>query len=339
ELKLSQVMRDGMIVQSGKYNELVQSGLDFQALVSAHETSMQLVQTESTEPETITKSPTDNKNENKNDSTKALDRSQSSSKIGTSKLIEDEERETGRVSLHVYKVYATEAFGWFGVILVLLLSVLWQATQMASDYWLAYETSEDRADSFDPVVFIGVYAVIAGVSFVIIIGRIIFTMYLGLETAQTFFKQILHSILHAPMSFFDTTPSGRILSRASSDQTNIDTLLPFMMHLSLVLYMSVISVIIITCQYAWPTVFLLIPLGWLNFWYRGYYLATSREITRLDSITKAPVIHHFSESISGVMTIRCFRKQDRFIQENVERVDGNLRMDFHNNGSNGWLGF
>ncbi|GJV23002.1 ABC transporter C family member 14-like protein [Tanacetum coccineum] len=334
-----QVMRDGMIVQSGKYNELVQSGLDFHALVSAHETSMQLVQTESTEPETITKSPTDNTKENKNDSTKALDRSQSSSKIGTSKLIEDEERETGRVSLHVYKVYATEAFGWFGVILVLLLSFLWQATQMASDYWLAYETSEDRADSFDPVVFIGVYAVIAGVSFVIIIGRIIFTMYLGLETAQTFFKQILRSILHAPMSFFDTTPSGRILSRASSDQTNIDTLLPFMMHLSLVLYMSVISVIIITCQYAWPTVFLLIPLGWLNFWYRGYYLATSREITRLDSITKAPVIHHFSESISGVMTIRCFRKQDRFIQENVERVDGNLRMDFHNNGSNGWLGF
>ncbi|PWA98523.1 ABC transporter Tap-like, P-loop containing nucleoside triphosphate hydrolase [Artemisia annua] len=334
-----QVMRDGMIVQSGKYDELVQSGLDFQALVSAHETSMQLVQTKSTEPETITKSPTGNTKENYNDTTKALDRSQSSAKIGTSKLIEDEERETGRVSLHVYKVYATEAFGWFGVILVLFLSVLWQATQMASDYWLAYETSEDRADSFDPLVFIGVYAVIAGVAFVIIIGRIIFTVYLGLETAQTFFKQILHSILHAPTSFFDTTPSGRILSRASSDQTNIDTLIPFMMHTSLVLHMSVISVIIITCQYAWPTVFLLIPLGWLNFWYRGYYLATSREITRLDSITKAPVIHHFSESISGVIMIRCFRKQDRFIQENVERVDGNLRMDFHNNGSNGWLGF
>ena len=39
------------------------------------------------------------------------------------------------------------------------------------------------------------------------------------------------------------------------------------------------------------------------------------------------------------MTIRCFRKQDRFVQENVDRVNGNLRMDFHNNGSNGWLGF
>ncbi|XP_052623209.1 ABC transporter C family member 14 [Lactuca sativa] len=338
------VMRDGMIVQSGKYDELVDSGLDFSALVSAHETSMQLVQMESaTEPETLTKSLSHNKSkssvEENKENPKALERSLSSSIIGTSKLIEDEERETGRVSLHVYKVYATEAFGWTGVVLILLLTVLWQATQMGSDYWLAYETSEDRAASFSPSRFIGVYAIIACVAFVMIFSRTLFSMFLGLETAQKFFKQILHSILHAPMSFFDTTPSGRILSRASSDQTNIDILLPFMMNLSLALYTSVISVIIITCQYAWPTVFLLVPLGWLNFWYRGYYLATSREITRLDSITKAPVIHHFSESISGVMTIRCFGKQDSFVQENVERVDGNLRMDFHNNGSNGWLGF
>lgn len=72
---------------------------------------------------------------------------------------------------------------------------------------------------------------------------------------------------------------------------------------------------------------------------QGYYLSSSREMTRLDSITKAPVIHHFSESIAGVMTIRSFRKQDIFCQTNIKRVNANLRMDFHNNGSNEWLGF
>ncbi|KAI3805923.1 hypothetical protein L1987_21811 [Smallanthus sonchifolius] len=339
DVDLILVMRDGMIVQSGKYDELIESGLDFKALVDAHETSMQLVQAESTKPQTLTKSNSTNSTEHNIESPHPLERSPSSSITGTSKLIENEERETGKVSLHVYKVYATEALGWPGAVLVLLFSVSWQATQMASDYWLAYETSEDRAASFDPWVFIGIYAIIAGVAFALVLGRTVFYTFLGLETAQKFFKQILHSILHAPMSFFDTTPSGRILSRASSDQTNIDILLPFVMNMSIALCLSVISVIIITCQYAWPTVFLLVPLGWLNFWYRGYYLATSREITRLDSITKAPVIHHFSESISGVMTIRCFRKQEYFIQENVDRVDGNLRMDFHNNASNGWLGF
>jgi len=70
-----------------------------------------------------------------------------------------------------------------------------------------------------------------------------------------------------------------------------------------------------------------------------FYLATSRELTRLDSITKAPVIHHFSETISGVMTIRSLRKQNAFSQENIDRVNASLRMDFHNNGANEWLGF
>jgi ATP-binding cassette, subfamily C (CFTR/MRP), member 2 len=70
-----------------------------------------------------------------------------------------------------------------------------------------------------------------------------------------------------------------------------------------------------------------------------YYLATSRELTRLDSITKAPVIHHFSETISGVMTIRSLRKQNVFSQGNVDRVNASIRMDFHNNGANEWLGF
>ncbi|KAI7735010.1 hypothetical protein M8C21_016190 [Ambrosia artemisiifolia] len=335
------VMRDGMIVQSGKYDELLESGLDFKNLVSAHETSMQLVEMEPTasdsaSPRPLQKSPSLNPRE---EDQKALERPKSSSIIGTSKLIKEEERETGRISLGVYKVYVTEAFGWWGVLIVLLFSLLGQAAQMSSDYWLAYETSNDRAASFNPSLFIEVYTAIAGVSFLMIFSRVISSAILGLQTCQIFFKQILNSILHAPMSFFDTTPSGRILSRASSDQTNIDVFLPYTMSLTLSMYITLIGIVIITCQYAWPTVFLLIPLGWLNIWYRGFFLSTSREITRLDSITKAPVIHHFSESISGVMTIRCFRKQDKFVQENVDRVNGNLRMDFHNNASNEWLGF
>jgi ATP-binding cassette, subfamily C (CFTR/MRP), member 2 len=51
------------------------------------------------------------------------------------------------------------------------------------------------------------------------------------------------------------------------------------------------------------------------------------------------VIHHFSETIQGVTTIRCFNKQDSFSKENLKRVNSSLRMDFHNNGANEWLGF
>lgn len=338
---LISVMRDGQIVQSGKYNDLLVSGLDFGALVAAHDTSMELVEASSEiSSENSPRPPKSPRGPSKlgeaNGENKLLDHPKSDK--GTSKLIEEEERATGNIGLHVYKQYCTEAFGWWGIVVAMLLSLVWQASQMAGDYWLAYETAEERAAMFKPSLFISVYGIIAAVSVVFLAMRSLFVTLMGLKTAQKLFGGILHSILHAPMSFFDTTPSGRILSRASSDQTNVDIFLPFMLALTIAMYISVLGIIIIICQYTWPTVFLVIPLGWLNFWFRGYFLATSRELTRLDSITKAPVIHHFSESISGVMTIRSFRKQDSFCQENVNRVNANLRMDFHNNGSNEWLG-
>ncbi|KAL7226039.1 hypothetical protein ACSBR1_021223 [Camellia fascicularis] len=193
--------------------------------------------------------------------------------------------------------------------------------------------------SFNPSQFISVYAIIAAVSIVLIMIRAFFVTLLGLKTAQIFFSQILYSILHAPMSFFDTKPSGGILSRASTDQTNVDLFLPFFLSMTVTMYITVIGIIIITCQYACPTIFLLFPLVWLNFWFWRYYLATSRELTQLDSITKAPVIHHFSESISGIMTIRCFRKQEICCQDNVNGGERKFTYGFHNNGSNEWLGF
>lgn len=49
------------------------------------------------------------------------------------------------------------------------------------------------------------------------------------------------------------------------------------------------------------------------FWsLQRYYMASSRELTMLDSITKAPIIHHFSETIAGIMTMHAFSRQEQF---------------------------
>lgn len=341
------VMTDGKIVQSGKYEELLQHDMDFSALVAAHDTSMELVEASTTVPPTNdTKAPESPHREVPNSPRNGgvqseLTTEQGESMPGTSKasskLIEDEERETGRVSLNVYKQYCIEAYGWWGITTVILTSIFWQLSQMSTDYWLAYETSNSH--SFVPSLFIGVYSGIAAASCAFLAVRSLLVAFLGLKTAQSFFNQILDSILHAPMSFFDTTPSGRVLSRASSDQANIDVLIPLFLSVTIVMILSLLSALVILCQYTWPTIFIIIPLVWLNIWYQGYYIASSRELTRLEQITKAPIIHHFSETISGATTIRSFRKQDNFIVGNLDRVNSNLRMNFHNNASNEWLGF
>jgi len=212
---LQKVMRDGTIIQSGKYDDLVDSGLDFKALVVAHETSMELVEQSVVMPaENLNRPPKSpgvtSIHKGTSAESNSLEQVESSKK--SSKLIKEEERETGKVSLHIYKLYCTEAFGWWSITLVLVLSLLWQGSLMASDYWLAYETSEESG-MFNPSLFISIYAIITAVSVILLVTRYYLFTLLGLKTAQIFFTQILRSILHAPMSFFDTTPSGRILSR------------------------------------------------------------------------------------------------------------------------------
>ncbi|CAI7865749.1 unnamed protein product, partial [Closterium sp. NIES-54] len=69
-----------------------------------------------------------------------------------------------------------------------------------------------------------------------------------------------------------------------------------------------------------------------------YYLMTSRELSRLNGVTKAPIIEHFSESLSGAAVIRAFAQQPRFAQKSAERVDTNNRVAFHYGACTVWLG-
>ncbi|CAN1274159.1 ABC transporter C family member 14 [Linum perenne] len=334
---LIMVMRDGMIVQSGKYGDLLESGMDFGALVDAHGNSMRPVNTSSTAAGVyLEQTPNSSQNPLIQPKTDSEDGYSEYPEDDCSKIIEEEEKITGHITLELYKQYGAKAYGWQGVVIMILITLLWQASLMGSDYWLAFETSPDHP--FIPSIFISLYWIIIGVSCICILARAYIVSHLGLVTAQSFFSEMLQSILHAPMSFFDTTPSGRILTRASHDQENIDIYIPLFLGLTTMMYFSLLSVVFITCVFSWPTVFLLIPLIWLNIWYKDYYLASSRELTRLGSITEAPIIHHFSETMSGVMTIRCFKRQEKFFQDNIDRVNANLRMDFHSIGAAGWMG-
>jgi len=70
-----------------------------------------------------------------------------------------------------------------------------------------------------------------------------------------------------------------------------------------------------------------------------YFLNASRELTRLGSITMAPIILNFSETLSGITTIRAFHHQERFKSTNARLVNKNISIEFHNIAANEWLGF
>lgn len=82
---------------------------------------------------------------------------------------------------------------------------------------------------------------------------------------------------------------------------------------------------------------LIIPIGLMYYWIQRYYLRTSRELKRLDSVTKSPIYAHFQESLGGISTIRAYRQQQRFELENEWRVDANLKAYFPSISANRWL--
>lgn len=73
--------------------------------------------------------------------------------------------------------------------------------------------------------------------------------------------------------------------------------------------------------------------------FQQYYIPSARELARLIGVSKAPVIQHFAETISGSTTIRSFDQEHRFQETSMKLIDGNSRPKFHSAGVMEWLCF
>jgi len=360
------VMRNGSIVQQGRFDELLEAGLDFESLVEAHNESLGKVNPTEKVPEVEDVEPLllnsisasshlerlpSSRNYRSNSSRKnpEIGRSPSTANGANAdgntpeankslKLIEEEERSTGSVGLAVYWLYLTTAYGGALALLILIIQIIWQGLLLAGDYWVAYETGTN-AKYFDPKRFIFVYGTLAVLCALCVFGRALLIAIMSLMTSQDFYLRMLRSLFRAPMSFFDTTPSARILSRASTDQASIDILIPLILGSTLAVAFTSIGILVVVVQVTWQILALIAPLAYVYYRYQAYFIKSSRELTRLDAVTKAPVIHHFDETVAGFITIRCFKQERRFVEKNIECVNSNLRMDFHNSGANEWIGF
>ena len=132
-------------------------------------------------------------------------------------IVQEEERGKVGVGFSVYWKYITTAYGGALVPLILLAQVLFQLLQIGSNYWMAWATpvSKSVGPPVDGYTLIIVFMALAiGSSFCIFI-RSLLLLIAGYKTATLLFNKMHSCIFHAPMSFFDATPSGRILNRVS----------------------------------------------------------------------------------------------------------------------------
>jgi len=140
------------------------------------------------------------------------------------------------------------------------------------------------------------------------------------------------------MRFFDTTPLGRIINRFSKDQDAIDNTLSDAFRMFLSTAGTTIATFVLIL-YATPIFGIpLVPLLIIYYFVQLLYRNTSRELKRLDSISRSPLYAHFGETMTGLPTIRAYREQYRFTKRNDGLIDSNMRPYFLQIMAQRWLG-
>lgn len=145
------------------------------------------------------------------------------------------------------------------------------------------------------------------------------------------------SVLRAPMSFFETTPLGRILNRFTGDLNEVDDMIVFVSSYTSELVMNLtlgLGVIF------WATPYVLIsilPLTALYLYYQRLYVNTSRQTKRISSATKSPLLAHLDESLKGVDVIRAYSKTKYFIHLCELHAEMQLRAIFSSQTVDRWL--
>jgi ABC-type multidrug transport system fused ATPase/permease subunit len=149
----------------------------------------------------------------------------------------------------------------------------------------------------------------------------------------------MKSLLRSPINlFYDVTPLGRILNRLSKDLNTLDEEIAFAIGSVIAQTCQTISSVLMTMIY-FPYLLVFVPVILFPAKHIGYvYKRTSRELTRLESISRSPILNNFKQTLSGVKFIRSFNQVDNFIGKNHEIINLNTRLNYSLNACTVWMG-
>ncbi|KAI0718208.1 multidrug resistance-associated ABC transporter [Cerioporus squamosus] len=313
------VMDEGKIVEQGTYDELIQSSQMFARLIDEYGS-----QDKQEEPDVNDLQKPDAKQED----SKAAVPEAAQNLDGAQDLMQAEERLTGSVSWSVYAKYFRFAGGFLGFAVLVLFVVLSQSAQVANTLFLGFWTSQ--AD------YMGTYAALGVGSGIFSFALSLTVSLLSLTAGLRMFKAAFNAVVRSPVSFFDTTPIGRIMSRLSKDQDTLDA------------EMSIIASNVTHCSsvvgtaglvfYTFPYLgIIFVPM--IIFYYAAslYYRRSSVEVKRVDSLLRSNLFASYSETLTGLSTVRAYRSQRRFVSKSEESLDQENRAYYMTIAIQCWL--
>ena len=197
-------MSDGKIQQEATYNQLLASNKEFQDLVNAHK------ETAGSERLTVVSSTSRRGTSSREIRNIYVEKELQANEVDG--LIKQEEREIGDTGFKPYKQYLNQNKGFLYFFIACLSQLIFVVSQILQNSWMAANVDNPRVSTLR---LVRVYLLIGLAPILFILCRTLSTIALGLKSSKSLFSQLLDSLFRAPMSFYDSTPLGRILSRVS----------------------------------------------------------------------------------------------------------------------------
>ncbi|NWT03499.1 MRP1 protein, partial [Mionectes macconnelli] len=357
------VMTDGEISEMGSYQELLEQDGAFAEFLRTYANAEQSMENSDTNsPSTKEGKPVENgvlvneapgklmHRQLSNSSTYSRDTGKSQQQSSTAelqkplaeknswKLTEADTAKTGRVKASVYWDYM-KAIGLFMSFLSIFLFLCNHIASLASNYWLSLWTDDPVINGTQQYtnVRLGVYGALGISQGIAVFGYSMVVSIGGIFASRHLHYNLLHNVLRSPMSFFERTPSGNLVNRFSKEIDTIDSTIPPIIKMFMGSTFNVIGACIIILLATPIAAVIIPPLGLVYLFVQRFYVATSRQLKRLESVSRSPVYSHFNETLLGVSVIRAFEEQKRFIKQNDMKVDENQKAYYPSIVANRWL--
>ncbi|KAF9054322.1 metal resistance protein YCF1 [Panaeolus papilionaceus] len=252
--------------------------------------------------------------------------------------IRKEHKEEGGVKMEVYTEYI-KAASKIGSALFLLVTASQQVASVLGNLTLRYwgeHNLEGKAGSISKylLIYVGfsLSNILLGVA-----STMLLWMFCSLRSSRRLHDGMLDALFAAPLSFFETTPTGRILNLFSRDIYILDVYIAHLLRdLFYTLMVCLCTTFVIGANFP-PFLILAVPLAWFYTRVTKYYLATSRELQRLGAVSRSPIVAWFSDSLAGLSTIRAFSMKNVFRRANARRIDQNQICALPGMWVNRWL--
>lgn len=237
---------------------------------------------------------------------------------GFGKTMEDEDMAVNAILWDVYKKYidlGSGVFGWLAGPVFLFLVALATFCQLFTNTWLSFWMEHKFPQLLDHF-YIAFYVMFAVLT--VIVTGVQFTMlaYMNNRSAELLNVRAVEKVLHAPMSFMDTNPLGRVLNRFTKDTDSLDNEIGEQLRLFIFPLATIIGIIILCICYL-PWFAIAVPfLAVIFVFFSDIYSGSSREIKRLEAVQRSVVYNNFNETLTGMATIKAYKAEQTFIDKN-----------------------